>query len=666
MTITVLSNVSADCAQAVRDAVADRAIVLHPGGIEATVELLQSIRADLVVMEVQQFTQTAVRSVANLREHAPDAVLLCIAPDEVIEDFRYEQVTGPDRWVRLSAPAHERDEIVDAALETAEMRAEMAAIERDTTEPPIIEEGQSRGASDIDAFRRLMGGVAGRFDLDRLLEAYVDAVSHFVKCASYCLLWEDGERHLTVREQRGLRSEIARDARLSRADALPSWYRRNRRVVTSAELASWQDRQLAGRIRREMELFGAQLAVPLMVRGRLAGILMLGEKVLGECYLSQEIEVLFTVSSHVSLAAEGIELHQELGRAKVYADCIVESMAGGLITLGPDGRIQVCNPRATQVLGLDRSAVEGSDLRALPSPLGDMLYAALADPAGGGTREEVAIRGGETMLRVSTSALVDEDGEVMGSVLMLSDITAEKELDAERGRRERLEVLRKIVGRIAHEVKNPLTAVKTYAELISGRPSEDDRLAKFWSETVLPEIDHLDDMLRNLLRMVEQPEPHVESASLEDLIKQAVEAVPLAPEIRQQAFNVEIDRNLPWVMVDPQPTRDALAHLLRYLAGSKPYIVHVEAHLERDEDPGQIVVNMKRHHRTNGQFDPQRIFDPLHVLQDPEADLGPVISQRIISNQRGDVSAALEDGLMTMRITLPRSTFSGEPDRGVS
>jgi len=516
----------------------------------------------------------------------------------------------------------------------------------------VVSEGDARPA-ELDAFNRLMSGLSGGFDLDRLLDAFTDAISQFSQCASYALLWEGEDGCLQVRYHRGVRAEVVEDARLCPGDALPTWYRRNRRVLTLGELADWSDRRMAVRVRREMEIFGGQIALPLMVRGRLAGVLMLGEKVLGECYSRGELETLFSVTNHVALGAQAVELHAELGRSKVYTDSIVESMAAGLITLDTDERIAVCNPYAAEVLGLPREEIEGADLRTLPSPLGDMLYAALKAPNDEPITEEVAIRGGEKTLRVSTSRVCGASTGVLGSVLMLDDITAERELALERNRRERLDVLTRIVGRIAHEVKNPLTALKTYAELTNGR-RDDDRLGQFWSGTVLPEIDRLDEMLRNLLRMVEQPDPHVQSAQVEDLVEEALDAVPMAEEVKRQAFDLDFAEDLPAVLVDPAPMRDAISYLLRYLAGSRPYAVQVEVEPAREENPG-VVVKMTRRTRSNGQFDPDTVFDALTAMQDPDNDLGPVISERIITNQHGQVDAQQEDGRVTMRVVLPLS-----------
>ena len=91
-------------------------------------------------------------------------------------------------------------------------------------------------------------------------------------------------------------AEIAESAKLLSTDALPTWYRRNRRVVTAAELADWPDRPTAVAVKRELDLFCGQVAVPLIVRGRLAGIIIIGEKVLGEGYSAGELQTLFAMT----------------------------------------------------------------------------------------------------------------------------------------------------------------------------------------------------------------------------------------------------------------------------------------------------------------------------------------------------------------------------------
>jgi nitrogen-specific signal transduction histidine kinase len=81
-----------------------------------------------------------------------------------------------------------------------------------------------------------------------------------------------------------------------------------------------------------------------------------------------------------------------------------------------------------------------------------------------------------------------------------------------------------------------------------------------------------------------------------------------------------------------------------------------------DEENDKVSVEMSRRATGNGEFDPEAVFDPLTAMQDPETDLGPVISQKIISNQHGQVDAWHDEGHVTMRVLLPRS--ESQPSSG--
>ncbi len=664
MIVAILADLSRERARQMHDALHDSATILEASDVEAAVELLEAVPVELIVLEMQRITDERLMTLERLTEQATHAVTVCIAPEEVVERARQEGLSGPEVWLRAGSSIDDRRQLLGQAMETARLRAESDRSSEDRSSEAEVVHGAERHVGDMDAFNRLMGGITGGFDLDRLLEAFVDAVSQFCRCARYCLLWEADDGALRTRCHRGVRAEVLAGGRLRSHDALPTWYRRNRRVLVLSELSDWEDRRQAAMLQREMDLFGGQLAIPIMVRGRLAGILVLGEKVLGEGYSSDEIETLFSVTNHVALAAESIELHGELSRSKAYTDSIVESMGAGLITLDTNERIAVCNPYAAEVLGLERDEVKGADLRALPSPLGDLLYSALNVPDEDTVSHEVSIRGGRTSLRVSTSTVRDPEGRTLGSVLMLDDVTTERELAAERSRSEKLDVITKIVGRIAHEVKNPLTAVKTYAELMGGSRGG-ERLEQFWSETVLPEIDRLDDMLKNLLRMVEQPESKPRPASVEDLLYQAVDAVPLDNAIRQQTFDLHTPDDLPPALVDPAATRDALSYLLEYLAGHEPHPVLVEVGPEVD-DPTGICIKMTRMTNANGELDPESILDPIHVMQDPDCPLGPVISRRIIANQRGRLSVSCINSRLSVVVSLPLCKASNATDQEVA
>ena len=303
----------------------------------------------------------------------------------------------------------------------------------------------------------------------------------------------------------------------------------------------------------------------------------------------------------------------------------------------------------------------GADLRCLPSPLGDYLHAAFHSPPEVVTGQEVTIRGGELTLRVSTSPLLDDNGVSIGSVMLLEDITAQIALTTERHRRERLDMLTQLVGSIAHEVKTPLQAITTYAELAS-LPQPDEGITDFWTNTVVPEIHRLNELVNKMVQMVQQPEPNFELVRLESLVEEAISHVDSSDQVQQPGYDLDIDEPLPRVVADPAPTREALSYLLRHLRGENGSLVHVGVTQDETELGDSVCVTMQRLSRGDDTV-PEAIFDPLYALQQADADLGPAISRKIIDNQGGKVEAEAEDGHLEFRVIFPVTVLGAIPQQ---
>jgi len=630
-----------------------------PLGHDEALGILRAADVELVVIGLESLTGLALEHYHSLREQASQAVLVCLAPEDVVEQVRTENLFSPDMWLRADSTPADTSDLLRQALAQANWASRYDAPVTDKPRVPESEQGplppDSRPPSQV--FEQLLGGFAGGFDRDKLLQTYLNAVAEFMHPGSYTLLWWDDEKDCyTVGVSQGIHRRIAASGRLLVKDALPSWYQRNRRVLRRAELVGWADRQTASALGREMDFFGSQLVIPLFIDGQLEGLLTLGERVTGQPYSSAQIETLYVLSSYVTLALQDFELHQQLRTNRSYIKRILQNMNAGVITLDADERIGICNPYAAEILGLERSQIEESDLRVLPSPLGDYLYAALQVPDETVTGEEVTIWGGELTLRVSTSTLVDDDGTATGAVLIIEDMTAEVDLAEEQRRNERLKVLTGLVGRLVHEIRTPLTAIRTYADLM-GDGKDNLQLVDFWKNTVSPEINRLDELARELVGVIQQPEPDFELTQIETLIHQAVEKLQQAEAVNESLFNVQIANGLPRVIVDPQTTCQALFYLLRhlYVTGSPPLRIQADSSVTEGSETVVITVSGSGQAKRKPFLD--EIFDPVAALQSEHTDLGPAISRKIIQNQQGQVQAKYQNGTLQIEVIFPAATM---------
>jgi two-component system sensor histidine kinase AtoS len=256
----------------------------------------------------------------------------------------------------------------------------------------------------------------------------------------------------------------------------------------------------------------------------------------------------------------------------------------------------------------------------------------------------------------------------MGSVLLLEDVTGPVELAAETSRQDTVNVLTRIIGRLAHEVRTPLTAIKTYAQLMDTPADDQEDLVRFWRETVSPELDRLDQLITEQVRLVEQPQPEFQLVNVEQLVRQAL--VSLSEDDGAGGSNpplLKVVPPVPQVVADPGPARDAISYLLRYLRDHADTPMAVV--LDQVKKGPLPEVRLRMRTSVNGRtFDPNTILDPLAVLQTEEGDLGPAIGRQLVDKMGGRVEARNGDGYFEFRVLFPvnvvesHSLIKGEAD----
>ncbi len=653
MTNAIFMAPTGEWSRRVRSLIAERVTILDLDPEFATTAL-GTTHVDLVFMEAEFVTDLLIASLHQTRAAYPNCAVVCIAPDEVAERAGDEGTLVPDFWVVVPAVDGQLRAQIAPILACVEgNQSSPTALSRPATglsrQPGILDTASGRQPQPENVISRAVGRMTGSFDVDKLFAACCDAVQQLTGCVSYCLLWHNAERRrFEVARCEGLSPEIEETCHFATTSALPSLIQQHRGLVTRDMLSQAPEDTPA---LRELEMCGGVLAMPVSNRGTLRGIIILGPKAIGEPYLVREVETLMMLSASMAAAVRQGELHRELELSNNYIDQILQSMASGIVTLGVDGKIRVCNPCAARALQLDVDGTIGQDIRVLPSPLGDYLYACLRYGEER-SRDEVNVSRGAKSLRVSTRRLMDQAGDLIGSMMLVEDISAEKALAEEKRRAERNAVISQIVARFAHELKNPLATIRTFTELLPTR-YEDPEFHQFCTEHVARDVHRLDDLVAKLVSLAEPPHPTRELVAVPELLQLAVDRVGLLDEDAPESIQVIPNGTLPQVRVDTNTMAAALAHLLRYGLGPERNAVSVKAELQAGPDGEQpVAISIRATADDQNGIDPRLILEPSYVIDHPNVDLGPSASQRLIESQGGALDAYREDGEMVFRISL--------------
>lgn len=409
---------------------------------------------------------------------------------------------------------------------------------------------------------------------------------------------------------------------------------------------------------------GGEMALPILHEDQLTGFLIVAPKLSGDPYFSEDIDLLSTLIGQAAIAIKNAQLYREVALVNEYVTNIVATMESGVIAVDADGKVTLFNPAAQQITGLAVRAIRSGPATSLPTALAHPLQATLAD---GQPRVQVETTipdgaGHYRPVSSSTYALRDRLGNVLGAVAIFSDLTRLKELESEKRRAERLASIGALASGIAHEIKNPLVAIKTFAELLPERFTEKDFREDF-SQVVIREIARIDDLVARLRGLAAPASRPLPSLDLREPIEETLAL--LRGQLEQKRVRVRrlYDQALPLVAGDPAQLKQLFLNLFMNA-------------LEAMEAGGELTVRLSRRDSTEGASllaevsdtgsgIPQdmlgRVFDPFVTTKPRGSGLGLAICRGIADAHRATIRVGNNANHRGTRVTIDFAAVENIP-----
>jgi two-component system sensor histidine kinase PilS (NtrC family) len=238
-----------------------------------------------------------------------------------------------------------------------------------------------------------------------------------------------------------------------------------------------------------------------------------------------------------SLRSKGIELEkkrEELLELQDFTEDIIHSMRGGLLTTDLEGRIVLLNRTGEEILGYRFVDIRG---RKLPELDENFWLPGLKGPNERPiVRREIDFRtpdGQQRYLGISVSPLRTRNSSRSGHVFNFQDLTELRRLEQELATRDRMAALGRLSAAIAHEIRQPLTAmagaVKELARLV---PLEEDE--KHLVNIVSRESERLNHIITDFLNYSREKTYEFQEADVRDLLDETLTLLEKKPEIENK------------------------------------------------------------------------------------------------------------------------------------
>jgi PAS domain S-box-containing protein len=311
---------------------------------------------------------------------------------------------------------------------------------------------------------------------------------------------------------------------LPKDHALLAYLKKSGEPIVLDELYRIRSTPEVHRIIGQMRHLNLAVMMGIFARDHLEGVMLLGPRLSGRIYGTVEQEALLVLCGQLAVAIENAELFTEVQNAKIYNETLLQNLTTGVIAAGTDERITVFNNEAGQIAALNSGEILGLSLNELPEPLRDILRKTLQ--TGESQDNELVLRFGDeaVVVRASTSIFHGEDRQVLGALMVLTDITALKRLELQIRRSDRLASLGTLSAGMAHEIKNPLVSIKTFAQLLPERYQDSDFRDTF-SNLIGHEIDRIDSLVNQLLRFARPAKPILQPMHVHEILDKSLQLV---------------------------------------------------------------------------------------------------------------------------------------------
>lgn len=350
-------------------------------------------------------------------------------------------------------------------------------------------------------------------------------------------------------------------------------------------------------------------------------------------------------SNRVSrLTAENLE---------IYARNVIESMPAGLITIDRQGRIVSCNHKAREILGRESAELEGMVLARLGRETGCDLAGLLDGEKDFLDRSlECVLPGGRSIpLKVSAAALLNRDGERVGTVLTMRDMREIRDMEEQLERSRRLAALGRMAAAIAHEIRNPLGTLRGFAQYFR-QQAENSATDRENADLMVSEVDRLNRTVSGLLQFARPREPEMRQVALGRLLEKAGRLMGDDFADHGIDFRLEPPEEEIIFKADPDLMIQVLINLLQNALHATGAGGRVE--LSGWAEPDTIVITVHDSGRGISQEVRSRMFDPFYTTQKEGSGLGLAVVHQVIEQHHGSIMVDSVVGRGTIiRLFLP-------------
>lgn len=352
------------------------------------------------------------------------------------------------------------------------------------------------------------------------------------------------------------------------------------------------------------------------------------------------------------------ETEKTLLNLRVLHERIVESIRSGLITTDLEGKIYTFNLAAEEITGRSADEMRGTNISALLGDLQTPIKLSLqanenSDQPSRFEADILTPEGFAIHIGYGISPLFAEDGETTGLIITFQDLTEIRSMEESVRRKDRLAAVGRVAAGLAHEIRNPLGAMRGAIQVMQAQTPPESAQASLM-EIILRESDRLNKIITNFLTYARPRVNNFSEIDLREAISDTFTLLKHSPEIKEtHNLEFQVPPNPINISADPTQLKQIFWNLSRNSIQAMPNGGNLTLKLNQlPHNRVQIVFN-----DTGVGMPPEQVeqlFEPFSNSTTGGTGLGLSIVYQIVRDHNGTINVrSLEGEGTTITIEFP-------------
>ena len=359
---------------------------------------------------------------------------------------------------------------------------------------------------------------------------------------------------------------------------------------------------------------------------------------------------------------------QSLANLRALHERIVESIRSGVVTTDLHGRIYTFNAAAEEITGYKEADVRGQDASIFFGDIKEIVADSIENTRTGNASPRfeadcLTADGLRLRLGFSVSPLFSETGDTTGTVITLQDLTHIRALEETSRRQDRLAAIGRMAASIAHEIRNPLAAMRGSIQMLradmEGESSQTELM-----EIILRESDRLNRIISDFLSYA-RPRSIIQSqVNVGELLNQTFTLLRNSAEINDSHVIKHEVPDLPLLAnADSEQLQQVFWNLARNALQAMPSGGTLRARLQTNTN-NRLRIAFSDTGRGMSAEQVEHLFEPFSSTTGGTG-LGLSIVYQIIRDHGGTINVRSREGEgTTITIDLPRDRGAQEKMSG--